>query len=97
MADLPVPNPSQQTELVSSALSVRTFEGPLPPPSALREYEDIFPGAAERILAMAYVSLMGQPWVGGLLGGMGLSSIAAAFITGRNQPSADDPAKKRKV
>lgn len=145
MADLPVPNPSQQTEVVSAALSVKTFEGPLPPPSALRDYEDICSGAAERILVMAenqarhrqeleskltdagvehmrrgfgearlgqvlaftlstaflgagaYVSLMGQPWVGGLLGGMGLSSIVAAFISGRNQPAADDPAKKRKV
>ena len=31
----------------------QTFSGPLPPPSAFREYEEILPGAAERILALA--------------------------------------------
>ena len=29
------------------------FEGPLPPPGALRAYDSILPGAAERILSMA--------------------------------------------
>ena len=29
------------------------FSGPLPPPSLMSAYEDIFPGFAERILAMA--------------------------------------------
>ncbi|KAA0570153.1 DUF2335 domain-containing protein [Azospirillum sp. Sh1] len=29
------------------------FEGPMPPPALLRQYEEIVPGAAERILAMA--------------------------------------------
>lgn len=28
------------------------FQGPLPPPSMLADYEDILPGAAERILAL---------------------------------------------
>lgn len=30
-----------------------SFEGPIPPPSLLREYNAIVPGAAERILALA--------------------------------------------
>lgn len=30
-----------------------SFEGPIPPPNLLREYNAIVPGAAERILAMA--------------------------------------------
>lgn len=29
------------------------FSGPLPPPEALREYNDVVPGGAERILRMA--------------------------------------------
>ena len=29
------------------------FSGPLPPPSLLRQYDDIVPGAAERIITMA--------------------------------------------
>ena len=31
----------------------RFWEGPLPPPSALKEYEEVLPGAANRILKMA--------------------------------------------
>lgn len=31
----------------------RSFSGPLPPPEALAQYNDVIPGAAERILAMA--------------------------------------------
>lgn len=30
-----------------------TYSGPLPPPSAMAEYERVLPGAAERILVMA--------------------------------------------
>ena len=30
-----------------------SFSGPLPPPQILRAYEDVFPGCAERIVAMA--------------------------------------------
>ena len=33
--------------------SVQAFSGPLPPPLAVREYDDIIPGGAERILVMA--------------------------------------------
>lgn len=36
---------------VMALVSRTAFRGPLPPPSMLREYEDIVPGAAERIMA----------------------------------------------
>ncbi len=32
---------------------VRHYQGPLPPPAMLRGYEEVVPGGAERILAMA--------------------------------------------
>ena len=39
-----------QTVMESSASS---FPGPLPPPDLLRQYNDVVPGSAERILALA--------------------------------------------
>lgn len=36
-----------------TATKVESFRGPLPQPGALREYESILPGAADRILTMA--------------------------------------------
>ncbi len=37
-----------------TALSLSTsYSGPLPPPSMLKAYDDVIPGAAERILALA--------------------------------------------
>ncbi|MEO7142948.1 MAG: DUF2335 domain-containing protein [Bryobacteraceae bacterium] len=50
----------------------------------------------------AYVSVHGQPWIGVVLGGMGLTSIAASFIEGRAQkntvpePKPAPAPKKRK-
>jgi len=35
------------------AMSVEQFSGPLPPPAILKGYEDILPGAADRIVRMA--------------------------------------------
>jgi uncharacterized membrane protein len=35
------------------------------------------------LIVGAYVSIHGQPWVGGILGTMGLSGIVANFIHGR--------------
>lgn len=32
---------------------MRSFSGPLPPPEALERYNQVLPGAAERIIAMA--------------------------------------------
>jgi uncharacterized membrane protein len=34
-------------------MTASTFQGPLPSPEALRGFEDVLPGAAERIIAMA--------------------------------------------
>ena len=33
--------------------SVQTFSGPLPPPEILRKFNDVVPGAADRIITMA--------------------------------------------
>lgn len=68
----------------------RMFSGPLPSPDAFREYEDVLPGAADRILAMAEFQLhqrasaqkMGL-WVmfviaiGFLIGSIALALLAA--------------------
>lgn len=85
-----------------------SYEGPLPPPSHLRAYEDVLPGLADRIVTMAeteqrlrdrdnflilhndririvgslvvslalvgagvYCGLIGEPWLGGVLGTSG--------------------------
>lgn len=61
MADSPPvnPNPSPQPEQrpnlgKSSIVSVAAaFSGPLPPPNVLSGYEDVLPGAADRIISMA--------------------------------------------
>lgn len=59
VADTLVHNPAVLERVMSdpsiiSMVQHRTsmFEGPLPPPSMLAEYEDILPGAAERILSL---------------------------------------------
>lgn len=41
-------NQSQTTKLIQ-----HQFSGPLPPPEILQQYDQVIPGAAERILAMA--------------------------------------------
>lgn len=53
-------NPIQTRELTDefpnnnqNQVTISKYEGPLPPPSYLREYNEIFPGAAEIILGMA--------------------------------------------
>ena len=52
------PPTTRQGDVVSSeARQVKseasTWAGPLPPPGALRSFEEVIPGSAERILAMA--------------------------------------------
>ena len=50
----------QRGEIVTRVYSMlvsERFSGPMPHPRHLRDYEDILPGAAERILAMAENSL----------------------------------------
>ncbi|MBR5892581.1 MAG: DUF2335 domain-containing protein [Bacteroidaceae bacterium] len=48
--------PENKKEEVKEALMIirsETYSGPIPPPKALAEYEQIQPGAADRILKMA--------------------------------------------
>ena len=54
-SDSPLAKQEDQTiELTaSSVLQSSTFSGPLPPPEALTQYENVLPGAAERIFQMA--------------------------------------------
>lgn len=52
------PNPIHLTEAESGSLQIRQevrtsqFQGPIPPPELLREYEAIVPGAADRIITV---------------------------------------------
>lgn len=54
--DEPLPSTAPETaeeqrrELVVAAAR---YSGPLPPPEALRQYDDVLPGAADRIISMA--------------------------------------------
>ena len=41
-----------EVQMVTAA-SAASFSGPLPPPSYIREYEEVLPGSADRILQMA--------------------------------------------
>ena len=49
----PPRNNSNDNGVVVHQQSVQSFSGPLPPPSVLKQYDDIVPGAAERIIKMA--------------------------------------------
>lgn len=46
-------SPEERRELVRVAAQVRFSAGPLPPPEALERYNQILPGAADRIIKMA--------------------------------------------
>lgn len=39
--------------LISVERSIQAFEGPIPPPDMLAHYEEVLPGAAERIITLA--------------------------------------------
>jgi uncharacterized membrane protein len=55
-----VPRGPQQAQVVAqmvSLVSEERFSGPIAHPKHLREYEDICPGAADRIIAMAEANL----------------------------------------
>jgi uncharacterized membrane protein len=45
--------PAQSAELRFQAMMRESFSGPLPPPEVLDRYNQILPGAAERIIVMA--------------------------------------------
>src|SRR6266487_6387560 len=46
-------NKNQATHLLASVHRESIFLGPLPPPEALAKYEEVLPGAADRIITMA--------------------------------------------
>lgn len=45
--------PADQQDAAVVQVGAAAFSGPLPPPFILRQYDEIVPGAADRILAMA--------------------------------------------
>ena len=49
----PVPSQPAREENAQHIEASLHFQGPLPPPTLLSEYDNIIPGGAERILAMA--------------------------------------------
>jgi uncharacterized membrane protein len=53
----PLVGPAKAPDVIKRTVDVlhktEIFSGPLPPPSLMSAYEDIFPGFAERIMAMA--------------------------------------------
>jgi len=48
-----LPSPQPQSKHVTVQTRAESFSGPLPPPVVLKQYDEIVPGAAERILSMA--------------------------------------------
>ncbi len=44
---------SARGKVIVGEVSQEYFSGPIPPPSVMRQYEEILPGSAERILKMA--------------------------------------------
>ena len=44
---------NKQVELAVSKIIQSEFSGPIPPPNIIKGYEDIVPGAADRIISMA--------------------------------------------
>lgn len=51
---------SEDNTAVSAEIQTASFSGPMPHPSILAKYEEIVPGAAERILVMAESSMRHQ-------------------------------------
>ncbi len=49
----PTPHEPSLRRQVSASLQTEVFQGPIPPPAVLRAYEELVPGAADRILNMA--------------------------------------------
>ena len=55
-AGLPADPPDETPDLPENPgtlVHAEHWSGPLPPPAALQRYDEVLPGAAERILAMA--------------------------------------------
>jgi uncharacterized membrane protein len=47
------PEESRKAEIIQAAIAISRFSGPLPPPEALAQYEQILTGSANRIIRMA--------------------------------------------
>ena len=45
--------PASRTVATRSITSTTRFDGPIPPPAALADYDKVFPGCADRIVALA--------------------------------------------
>ena len=48
-----LPNHPNQQGVVVRQTQTQMFSGPLPPPEALKKFDEVVPGAAERIIKMA--------------------------------------------
>ena len=48
-----MPDENERQELVQIEQHVAYYSGPLPPPKMMRDYEEILPGSADRILSSA--------------------------------------------
>lgn len=46
-------NPIPANQNAGTSVNHVSFQGPLPPPGMLRQYDEVAPGTAERIIAMA--------------------------------------------
>lgn len=53
ITSLPSQQPGHKNEVRQAMLHAEHFSGPLPQPAILRQYDEVIPGAAERIIAMA--------------------------------------------
>ncbi len=57
MEEVPAAGPNNDPKSQSPEGAVLTYQaafaGPLPPPKAIKQYEEVLPGAADRIIAMA--------------------------------------------
>lgn len=51
--DSPTKKRSQEVTVAKEEFQASSFRGPIPPPWILKGYEEVFPGCAERIVAMA--------------------------------------------
>lgn len=45
--------PEEQRSVILQSMTVEEYHGPIPPPALLKQYNEIIPDAAERILRMA--------------------------------------------
>lgn len=48
-----MPDDSERREVVQIEQHIAYYSGPLPPPEMMRDYEEILPGSADRILSSA--------------------------------------------